>query len=324
MERPKNFRTTGRLRGLTSDLPAAFKARLLDWEPQIQEAPGRLEIGVWGGLAVFAQEASGDRLELSAETEPVLRTLQEFFSDLLVLHGAEIAWSDVAEGDLAPNLAVMRVEAVTPRTPGFVRVRLSGPEAARFAVDGLHFRLLLPPAGRAPIWPRIGATGRTLWPEGEDALHRPVYTVVAQEADWLEFDVFRHARSPTCDWVDRDPTGEDVAIIGPGGGFLPEGDPVWLFGDETALPAVARILSLAQVEVRAWVRAAPEDLGDLAKEPRVERAPDLLEALKAAGAPPKGGHVWFAAGAQEAREARKHLLSLGLDKKAFAAMAYWS
>nr|WP_246449369.1 siderophore-interacting protein [Paracoccus amoyensis] len=215
----------------------------------------------------------------------------------------------------------MRVVSVRQVTPGFTRVRLQGPEAARFGRDSLHFRLLLPQPGRRPVWPRIGETGRTIWPEGPDALHRPVYTVIAQQDDWLDFDIYQHKGSPTCDWALSAPEGQEVAIVGPGGGWCPEADRLVLFGDETALPAIARMLDLARGEVSAIIRADLHDLGALAADPRVRRADDLLAAL--ADADIGGAYVWFASHAEEARQARGHLLSRGLTKKEFMAAAYW-
>ena len=123
------------------------------------------------------------------------------------------------------------------------------------------------------------ANGRTRWPEGADALHRPVYTVAAQQDDWLDFDIFRHDGSPTCDWAEAARPGDTVGVIGPGGGWCPEAPRLWLFGDETALPAIARMLDLARGEVRAHLRCAPEDPGPLADDPRVTACPDLLAQL---------------------------------------------
>ncbi|QDA36581.1 siderophore-interacting protein (plasmid) [Paracoccus liaowanqingii] len=304
---------------------AALKARASAWEAPLTETPGVLSLFVWGCELRLTAETDSARIELLAPEARLIGTLQDSATEIFAEAGLEVAWDRVDEGALAPGLSVMRVAAVIRRSPGFLRIRLQGPEAARFGETSLHFRLLLPPPGRAAVWPRVAASGRTSWPEGADALHRPVYTVAAQQGDCLEFDIFRHAGSPTCDWAMSGVEGSQVAIIGPGGGWCPEGPALSLFGDQTALPAIARMLDLAphlvSGPVRAWIRAAPEDLGALADDPRLTRTDDLLGALAAANLPQ--GHVWLAGHAPEARAARQHLLARGWPRRDFTAAAYW-
>ncbi|MEI4472511.1 siderophore-interacting protein [Frigidibacter sp. MR17.24] len=323
--------TSGRLRAGGGAAAAALRLRAAEWEIALVEAPGRIELSVWGGSVALCPEAGGAEIEIRAPEERILRLLQDSVTELLAAHDLAIEWRDVAEGALAPGLSLMRVVAVGAPTPGFVRVRLAGPEAARFGTGALHFRLLIPPRGRtggpgadgAPVWPRIAASGRTVWPEGPDALHRPVFTTVAQGDDWLEFDIFRHTGSPACDWAGRLPLGETVGVMGPGGGGIAEGAPLLLYGDQTALPAIRRMLAARGAEARAVLRCAPADLGGLAGDPRVTLTRDLVAALPAQ-APAPGAFLWFAASEPEARAARAHLAALGIPRKAFMAAAYWS
>lgn len=315
----RNFGTIPRASGAAA---AALKARAAAWEVPLVETPEALSLFVWGCELRLVPGADEVRVELSAPEQRLIGNLQDTATELFAEAGLEVRWDRVDTGALAPGLSLMRVVSVTQRSQGFIRVRLSAPDAARFAVGSLHFRLLLPPAGRAAIWPRIGETGRTEWPGGADALHRPVYTVAAQDGDWLEFDIFRHDGSPTCDWALSDPVGAEVGVIGPGGGWCPEAAHLHLFGDETALPAIARILDLARGEVSAHIRAAYPDLGPLAADPRVVRCDDLMAALAGADLP-QGSFVWLASEAAEARQARQHLLARGVDRKDFMAAAYW-
>lgn len=317
------YRTTGRIAHDAEAALAAVRRRAEQWDIPLDEGPDGLSFRIWNSLARLKRRDADAAVELGAPEERLLRTLQGALAELLEEHGLTVEWEEVAAGALAPGLSLMTVASVTPLSPGFIRVRLAGPEAARFAAGGLHFRLLQPPHGRPPRWPRISASGRTVWPEGEDALHRPVYTTVAQADDWLDFDIFRHAGSPTCDWADRDPVGETVGVMGPGGGMCPEGSPLVLFGDQTALPAIRRMLALAAGEVTAFVQAAPADMDDLSGDRRVRPVEDLLAALEAAETP-AGGHVWFAAHAEAARAARGRLIARGLSKRDFTAAAYWS
>jgi NADPH-dependent ferric siderophore reductase len=315
--------TKGRILNDGGAAIAALRSRAAEWEIPLEEEPSRTCFSVWNSQATLYPDDSGLLVELRSPEERLLRTLQDSLTQLFDEHGLTTAWDDVKEGALAPGLALMQVTSVTRRSPGFIRVRLEGPEAARFGANSLHFRLLLPPRGREPRWPRIAASGRTIWPEGEDALHRPVYTTAAQEGDWLDFDIFRHPGSPTSDWAEENPVGQTVGIVGPGGGWCPEASSLLLFGDETALPAIARMLALATGEVRAYVQVAPENLCELAGDCRVSSVADLNAALEECGAAP-GCHVWFAGHADAARKARTHLSARGFNKRDFTAVAYWS
>ncbi|MFC3170093.1 siderophore-interacting protein [Paracoccus fontiphilus] len=315
----RNFGTIPRASGAAA---AALKARAAAWDVPLVETTEAMSLFVWGCELRLVPDSDAVRVELSAPESRLIGTLQDSATELFAEAGLEVSWDRVDAGALAPGLSLMQVVSVTRRSPGYVRVRLAGADAARFGIGSLHFRLLLPPAGRAAVWPRIGATGRTEWPGGADALHRPVYTVAGQGGDWLDFDIFRHDGSPTCDWALSDPEGTTVGIIGPGGGWCPDAERLHLFGDETALPAMARMLELARGTVTAHVRAAHSDLGPLAADPRVVHCADLMAALSTA-APERDAFVWFAAEAGLARQARQHLLARGMDRKNFMAAAYW-
>ncbi len=316
--------TTGRIACDGAAALAALRRRAAEWEVPLDETPCGLCFRVWDSVATLEQREGDVLIALQAPEERLLQTLQSSLAELFGEHGLTAQWDDVRQGALAPGLALMTVEAVEQLSPGFIRVTLRGPEAARFCEGGLHFRLLLPPKARPPVWPRICASGRTIWPEGDDALHRPVYTTVWQSGDLLAFDIYRHPGSPATGWADRAPIGETVGILGPGGGMCPDGSPLVLLGDQTALPAIRRMLALAAGEVTAYVRCAPEDMGGLTHDMRVKPSDDLLADLEALALPPPGGHVWFAASAAAARQARGILLARGLGKRDFTAAAYWS
>ncbi|MBK4217473.1 siderophore-interacting protein [Paracoccus caeni] len=322
MSQLRTYRNLGVIPRASGAAVAALKARATAWDVPLVESPEALSLFVWGCELRLTPEDGSVRVDLAAPEARLMGNLQDSATELFAEAGLEILWERVDEGALAPGLSLMRVVSVSPRTPGYLRVRLQGPEAARFGQGSLHFRLLVPPAGRQAIWPRIGATGRTIWPEGPDALHRPVYTVIEQQDDWLDFDIFRHEGSPTCDWALSGPEGAEVAIIGPGGGWCPDAARLHLFGDETALPAIVRMLELATCEVEAFVSASYPDLGPLAADPRVKKVDDLLAALQDCGTG-EGSFVWFAAEAGQARKARSHLQARGIDKRNFMAAAYW-
>jgi len=176
----------------------------------------------------------------------------------------EIGWSGDGTTETVPayfrEMRVVRAFDVTPRMR---RVVLSGEDLGRFAHDGLHVRLIFPPKGREPVWPRLGADGCPVWPEGEDALVARVYTLrhvdVAAGEVWI--DILRHDgdETPGSRFAMTAVPGERVGMTGPGGGAIPAARSMILLGDETALPAIARIL--AGLPATATARAVIEVTG---------------------------------------------------------------
>ncbi|NDK33799.1 siderophore-interacting protein [Rhodovulum sulfidophilum] len=315
-------RTRGRVVERAGDAMAALRACASEWDLAVSETAEGVIMDLPGARLVLQPTGTGLGIEIAAPDDVHLRSAQDNLTEVLAGGGIEIGWDDVAAGALAPGLSIGEVISCGQSAPGFLRLRVGLADAGRFASAGLHFRLLLPPLDRDPIWPQIGKTARVDWPEGADALHRAVYTVADLGTDWIDMDIFDHPDSPTCTWVRDAAPGAPVGIMGPGGGWVPEGDPVLLFGDETALPAILRILRLSENEVRAWVTASSEDLSALNADPRVERVDDLLAAL-AGTDPGEAGFVWVAAGERIAREARRHLTDRGLPRDRFSAVAYW-
>ncbi|TKW65987.1 MAG: siderophore-interacting protein [Paracoccus denitrificans] len=322
------YQMTHRGRGLIAQgagaAIAALQARAAAWEAPLKQIDDRLIMYVWGSELRLTPQGHSLLVELLAPESRLVGTLRDCATELFAEVGLRVDWSDVEIGALAPGLSLMRVTSVTCPSPSFIRVRLTGPEAARFASGGLHFRLILPPFGREPVWPRVAASGRTVWPEGGDALHRPVYTVLDQQDDWVDFDIFRHTGSPTCAWAEGNPTGTIVGMMGPGGGTCPDAERLYLYGDETALPAIQRMLRLARGEVCAHVRIAPAELASLtAGDPRVRSTGDLLDQLRAQTDLDAGSFTWFAAGSESAQSARSLLREAGIDRKRFSVASYW-
>lgn len=219
------------------DLPVAEEAERLTVDlPHM-----RLELDI---------EPTGFALALQAADAPTLHRMRERLLMLLdhLLPGAtgDVEWTgSVLRNTAPPSLHQATVRSVSRVAPSFLRVELACAGTLALATgEGLHFSLLLPPEGRAPVWPRLDGNGRTVWPEGEDSLHRAVYTFVSFDpaAGTFAFDVFEHEGGRTTDWAGSARPGDHVAVMGPGGGDFPVGDEVLIAGDETALPAIRRIL----------------------------------------------------------------------------------
>lgn len=162
----------------------------------------------------------------------------------------QLVWPNVPEMcSCPPNFNFAKTVSVTPVGTSFLRVRVAADNLSRFTPDVLHFRVVLPAAGDSnPTWPSIGANGQTEWPKGDKALHRPVYTIrgIDVEAGWLEFDAFVHEGGRVTEWAQSlraDHAEQVIGLSGPAGRGVPTASDILLAGDETAFPAIARIMA---------------------------------------------------------------------------------
>ena len=335
---------TAALSGL---LPDSARARVFPLFRELAEQlelPRREEAGglviEFGSGEIGIKDADGGiALMLKAMTEARLYMLQQVVFARLDPLGPEarVRWAHVNAGTAPPNFTLGRVERITRISPGFRRVRVTSPDLARFATGGLHFRLLLPPLDREPVWPRIGADGRTVWPEKADALHRPVYTVRAIDpaSGWLDFDVFLHDGSRTTDWSAAATPGARIGMMGGTGREVPATDWIALFGDETAMPAVIRLIEALPPETRGRalvLTGDPADRQPVAVPEGVEftwltrgHTPGLVKELGDLALPAADRFIWFAAERAEAEAARCILRDRrGLGRSETSVTTYWS
>lgn len=283
-------------------------------------------------------------LTIAAEDERRLYLLQQIILNRLdsIDPAPQPEWEKVRTGELPPNLSIATVDSVTAVSPNFRRIRVRFPEIARYAEKGLHFRLVisaLPPdqakGGSVTRWPVVGASGRTQWPEGEFALHRPVYTLraVDAEAGWMAFDVFLHEGGRVSGWTDRVAPGDRIGLMGPTTRQEIAAGWVGFWGDETSLPAIIQYCGALAPETKGVVRVAlgdPADRQDFARPAGVElawlerREGGLLEDLKAAILPAADRFVFFAAEGAETDQARTLLREeRGFSKQDSLVVAYW-
>lgn len=250
---------------------------------------------------------------------------------------SDVEWrADVKEGSLPPNFRLARIVSVGALGRSFWRLVVEGDDLSVFARDGLHLRLALPERDAPPLWPRLNARGRAVWPPS-DRTHVAVYTVRSADpvAGLVTIDIFRHAGGRTSEWMSVAQSGELVGLIGPGGGWLPDAEHLVIAGDETALPAIARILETAPAGVTGSAMIEVE--GDLDYPPLsapsgvtfriVDRARgDTLEAaFTAADFGPEGRrHLWFAAEKHRAASMRQHLRTCrGVARNETYVTGYW-
>jgi len=206
-------------------------------------------------------------------------------------------------------------------------------------------RLLVPPAGRQPVWPTLGADGRVAWPQGDDALLVRAYTIrkVDEARGELWIDFFQHPKpgveTPGADFARDASSGTKVALLGPGSGHLPEAQRIFLAGDESALPAIARIAEEvpAGSELRALIEVADE-----AEEQKLTSAGSLdIRWLHRSRDGGDGGtvlaqgikaeietldhdwFVWVACEKQDVRAVRSFLKARGHDRRDMYVAWYW-
>ncbi|WP_138465788.1 siderophore-interacting protein [Poseidonocella sp. HB161398] len=309
-----------------------------------QAVPGGLRLEGQGARVEMDLQGEAFRIRIAADDNMAVQRVRGAVIHMLD-HAVEglsdrMDWQGGPEpGGLPPNVIFATVEGVSRIGANFLRVRLRSDAMETFAEGGMHFRLLLPPEGRAPAWPVVDERGRTVWARGEDALHTPAYTFVDLEPGegWMSFDLYEHEGSYATDWARRVAPGAEVGLSGPGGGDFPPGDWILMGGDETALPAIRRILAQSGEGRCGHVFLETGDPGDrvpLEVPPGITvtwlargEGPDLLEAMSAVALPPAGEsrYVWLAAERRLVRRAKAHFRDTqGLAGAEGYFSAYWS
>lgn len=180
---------------------------------------------------------------------------------------ASVVWSGDGAGEaLPPHFQKLVVTDAFDVTPRMRRVLFSCENIAACAGEGgYHIRLLLPPSGRAPSWPSIAADGRMRWPEGDDALVSRAYTIrsadPAENTIAIDFVLHEHA-GPASAWALVARQGDVAGMLGPGGGTVAQTGYYLLAGDETALPAISRMLETLPAQSRGTALIEVADAGE--------------------------------------------------------------
>ncbi|HLM07047.1 MAG TPA: siderophore-interacting protein [Blastococcus sp.] len=246
------------------------------------------------------------------------------------------------EGDGLRPVGVLTVATVTDVTPSVRRVVLSGtPETV--ATAGPTVNLLVPRVGdAAPRWPRVAKDGRIVWPDGAHGVSLRSYTGRRQDpvSGEVEIDFVLHGDGPAAAWAAAAVPGAPLGVAG--GGPLGDRPAGWLLlaGDETALPAISRILASAAPATRGVVLV---EVADAAEEQPLA-APDgvvvrwlhrngtapgqssLLADAVAGLDRPQGDDVFAWVGAESAvvRAVRSDLRGRwGLGRAQHHAIGYW-
>lgn len=339
-------RATARVEAaLPDDLVPHLAAHAREADHAVEEqGPSGLVVSLPRARVALARDTTGLSVSVEAEDPVTLHQVREYLLHLFdhVSPGTSgaMVWTGDIRRDAAPlNLHVATVRSVRRVARAFLRVELdcSGTRALSGG-KGMHFSLLLSPPGRDPVWPRLDGDGRTVWPTGADGLHRAVYTFVTLDpaAGRFTFDVFEHEGGRATGWARAAKGGEVVGVMGPGGGDFPEGDEMLLAGDETALPAIRRILENSPPDRSGDVFievAHPADVCDMRRPDAMtltwvfrERGEALWDHLRDRPAPRSASRfVWIAAEQALVRKAKARFrteLRIGANEGYFAY--YWT
>jgi NADPH-dependent ferric siderophore reductase len=308
-----------------------------------------VDIGRDGANARLSSKDGAVSIEVESRTEQGATLLRSFLGHFLEKVAApekpELVWDGFdADLDELPGLREMTLVDRKMVTPRMVRVRLAGRDLARFASSGHIVRLLFPPSGlAAPEWPKPGKNGRPVWPEEGKRPQSRVYTIrdVDVAAGTMDIDFVVHgAHGVAARWAVDAPIGDVIGVLGPTGLGLRQAEWYLLGGDETAIPAIARILAKIDPTALATVFIEIEDAAErqaLTHSDNVTvhwlernglpvgRTTLLVDAMKSVTLPDDTTKVvWIGAELETVRDLRVYFKKdLGLDRLELNASGYW-
>lgn len=289
-------------------------------------------------------------IEIRTENDQTLAATRTMFAEHLFYFAGDdpftLEWSIPAPKVRPPGFHEATVVGSQIVTPRMRRVILAVDDVTPFIGGDMHVRLLVPPVGRVPVWPKLQENGRIGWPEGEDELLVRVYTIrsVDREAKLVSIDFLQHPKpgvaTPGADFARDVEPGQRVALMGPGGGSLPTAKSILFVGDETALPAIARMVEEAPAGTMIKAIIEVEDAGE---EQRISHkelvsvewlhrstypqggSRNLVERLKAEiDEVPRETFVWFAGEKSDVRSIKRYLAEKDRDRRQQYVAWYWT
>ncbi|WP_329385291.1 siderophore-interacting protein [Streptomyces sp. NBC_01351] len=243
----------------------------------------------------------------------------------------------------------------------FLRVTFGGESLKDFRSGGFDqsLSLFLPPEGQEHTV--LPSTDEDSWfgawrgmPDEERPVMRS-YTVREQrraaegaDADELDIDFVLHGdTSPASRWAGRAVTGRRIMAIGPAVAenksvrFQPPAtaDAIWMYADETALPAAAAILERLPdgTAVRAWFEVPHEDDRLALSAPAGaeitwivsegdgrEQVLSALRSDESSASAAEAPYVWLAGEAGTVRATRRHFVQeRSVDRRSVRFTGYW-
>lgn len=250
------------------------------------------------------------------------------------------------------HLEVLRVEDVTP---GLRRVTLTGEQLGAFtSVEGIALPeftstgfdddlwLVFPyPGETETVLPTLKKDGGISFPKDPRPLSR-IYTVRRYDAETRELDVefVRHGVGVGTTWAYRAKEGDRIHVAGPAASLgLPACDWLLVIGDDTAIPAISRLLEELPEDARAQVfieAADDKEAQDLRRPAGVEvtwlprndapagTATRLLDVVRAAPVLDGECHAWVAGEQSVVRDVRRFLVEeREMPKSKIDFTGYW-
>jgi NADPH-dependent ferric siderophore reductase len=237
---------------------------------------------------------------------------------------------------------LLEVTAVRRPTPRTVRVTFTGSGLGELEPwPDQQLKLLFPPPGR-PVRLPAPEDDVLRWYQAYLAIpedERPVmrsYTVRGRDRGTIDVDFVLHSwgtDGPATAWARTAAPGDVLGRYGPDAAYrrpVPTADTVLLAGDETAVPAIATLLSevdnavvFVEVPDAAEEQPLPAEVHWLHRDGAAHGS-RLREAVR--GAKFRDGSVaaWLAGEAGMVRSLRRHLVDQqGLDKRAIEFTGYW-
>lgn len=247
-------------------------------------------------------------------------------------------------GMLPVLIEVTKIEDITPHMR---RITFAGPGVAEYAsVPGRvpNIKLVFPREdGRLDVPARNG-WGRLAWPDPTVKQQVRTYTVrhLDPEAGEMDIDFVKHGDEGLASgWAEHARPGDVIAAAGAGGVVAPPADWYLIVGDETALPAIGRMLEHMHEDATgvAVIEIADEhERQELRRPAGVEirwvhrdgvpagTTTRLFEVATAVEIP--AGDItkfaWVSAESQNVLALRKWLRKdAGFDRKATLVIGYW-
>jgi NADPH-dependent ferric siderophore reductase len=306
-------------------------------------AGATIETAIGGGDIALADNRL--IIKLQCPTASMLFTIRCMVAENLFKsaedQSLDLSWADGPQATLVPDFREITVVGARNITHHMRRVTVATDDIAHFARGGLHVRLLIPPKDRQPIWPQTMPDGRIHWPKDEDALVVRAFTIRNLHMDRGEMDIdfVIHAGDniPGAAWALNARAGDRAGVMGPGGGSVPDAKNLLLAGDETALPAIARIAAAMPADAR--LRIFLEVGGTQDEQPlptaancqvvwlhRDTGAAGRLETIirEQVALDETTPYVWVACEQAEARAIRIFLKTeIAYDRDLFSVAAYW-
>ncbi|MFZ2529429.1 MAG: siderophore-interacting protein [Rhodococcus sp. (in: high G+C Gram-positive bacteria)] len=144
--------------------------------------------------------------------------------------------------------AVIEVARVVDITPRMRRITFAGAGVAVYASDPTrvpNIKLVFPRANGDLDLPENDGTGRLLWPDPTVKQQIRTYTVrrLDPAAGEMDIDFVKHGDEGLASgWAEHAQPGDRIGAAGGGGVVAPVADWYLIVGDETALPAIGRML----------------------------------------------------------------------------------